>query len=94
MSRNQVIVLNDVNIAPDKDRLGDVLHFQFCRYVIETRVEYGYRFMWSRDGRLLPLRGGARIPSVAFIEELLEQAKVSGWGNKTESNPQAMVAQE
>ena len=87
MARNQVVVLNDVSVQPYPQFPGSKLHFQFCRYVIETSVEYGYRFMWSRDGKLLPLRGGARIPSVSVLNALVQRAIAEGWGARTETNP-------
>ena len=58
------------------------LCFQFCRYIYENgELEEGYRFIWRRDGRLLPHRGQARIPSMRDLEKLVAQAKRAGWGN-------------
>ena len=83
MARNSVTVLEDATAT-----YGDSqLHYQWCRYNIGREIEYGYRFMWSRDGKLLPLRGGARIPSRAAQDRLVAMADAAGWGNRDESNP-------
>lgn len=44
---------------------------------------YGYRFVWTQDGRLESARGQARLPSLAIAYELMEQAKAEGWGDNT-----------
>jgi hypothetical protein len=83
MARNSVTVLEDVSEA-----YGDsLLHFQWCRYNLERKVEYGYRFMWSKNGKLRPLRGGARIPAWATLQALLAKAVAAGWGDRDENSP-------
>lgn len=82
MSRNQVVILNDVNIAPYNDE--NRLHFQWCRFDIEEASEYGYRFMWSNERGLKPLRGGARLPSWEALQQLQRLAQQAGWANKEE----------
>lgn len=59
------------------------LCFQWCQYIYEDGTsEHGYRFIWRRrNGNLQPARGQARIPSIEEIESLLDQAKLSGWGD-------------
>lgn len=84
MSRNQVVVLRNVEIAPYGD--DNLLHFQWCRFDIEESSSYGYRFMWSAGGRLKPLRGGARIPSWEALKELQRLAEADGWSNQDEAN--------
>ena len=85
MARNQVVPLRDVNIQlyPEGDYR---LHFQWCRYDLGEAVEYGYRFMWSAEGRLKPLRGGARIPSWEALQTLLKMAEAEGWAHQSETN--------
>lgn len=84
MSRNQVVVLRNVEIAPYNDE--NLLHFQWCRFDIEAGSEYGYRFMWSSSRGLKPLRGGARIPSWEALKELQRLAEAEGWANQSEEN--------
>lgn len=83
MARNQVVVLHDV--SEEVYDPAHRLHFQWCRFDIEQDSQYGYRFMWSRHGRLLPLRGGARIPSADLMQRLVKQAQAAGWGGLDEA---------
>ena len=70
--------------SPDKSP-EYLLCFQKCRYVYDNgEWEAGYRFIWRRDGRLLPHRGQARIPSIQNLEQLVAQAKRAGWENHKE----------
>ena len=83
MARNQVRVKHDVKI----DYYGngsDFLHLQWCRFDLGERELWGYRFMWSRDGALRPLRGGARIPSMEAMKTLMSMADAEGWGGLEE----------
>lgn len=84
MSRSSVTVLEDVNEAVYGE--NSKLHFQWCRYNLDRDVEFGYRWMWSREGRLLPLRGGARIPSWELMKRLIARAEAEGWGGKSEQD--------
>lgn len=84
MSRNQVVVLRNVEIAPYDD--ANLLHLQWCRFDIGEESTYGYRFMWSWEGRLKPLRGGARIPSWEALKELLRLAEAAGWSKLDEAS--------
>ena len=84
MSRNRVIVLRDASIAPYDD--DNRIHLQWCRFDIDTYSEYGYRYMWSNQRGLKPLRGGARIPSWSVMNELMEIADREGWSNQDERN--------
>lgn len=85
MARNQVRVLQDVSIDPYEDGVN-LLHLQWCRYELDGGDERGYRFMWSAEGRLKPLRGGARIPSWNHLQALLKKAESQGWANQDEQN--------
>lgn len=77
---NRVQVINEVSREWEEDKVA--LRFQWCQYVYENGTsEHGYRFIWSRDGRLLPSRGQARIPSIRILEQLVAQAKREGWGD-------------
>ena len=61
---------------------GWTLCFQWCTYAFDgdDPSEEGYRFMWRRpDGTLQAARGQARIPSVAYIFDLLSEAAREGW---------------
>ncbi len=87
MARNQVFVRHDVSEAPYEDHPDARLHFQWCCYMFaDGDPEYGYRFMWSDEGRLKPLRGGARIPSMSIMQRLIERARTEGWGELDENN--------
>ena len=67
------------------DENKTTLCFHFVQYVYEDGTnEYGYRFIWRRDGRLLPSRGQARIPSIEALETLVAHAKREGWGEHKE----------
>ncbi len=59
------------------------LSFQWCQYVYQGGTsENGYRFIWRRpDGSLQPARGQARLPSIKIAEELIQKARVEGWGD-------------
>ena len=85
MARNQVRVLRNVEIDPYGDG-ENLLHLQWCRYDLEDGSSYGYRFMWSRGGRLKSLMGGARIPSWDHMQELIEKARAEGWAYQDEKN--------
>jgi len=83
MARVQVI--NETTDTPNPAPVDWTLWFQWCRYFYDDgTMEYGYRFMWRRPqsegGSLQAARGQARIPSVAVLEQLVAQAKASGWG--------------
>lgn len=63
------------------------LWFQWCRYLYDDgSLDYGYRFIWrhpqSEGGALQPARGQARIPSIAWLEQLVAKAKADGWGEE------------
>lgn len=75
----RVQVLNNV-----EKKIGNkYICFQWCRYVHETEINYGYRFMWKdEDGNLLAHRGGAAIPSTKIISDLVGLAKKQGWANE------------
>ena len=78
---NRVQVIEEARL----DDTETTLCLQWCQYVYEDGTsEYGYRFIWRRDGRLLPSRGQARIPSLAALEKLVAQAKRGGWANHTD----------
>lgn len=49
-------------------------------------LDYGYRFIWSRAGKLSAARGQARIPSLTIANELIEKAVEEGWGNVGEAS--------
>ena len=78
MARVQV-----VNEVSKRGANGWVLCFQWGRYLYDNgKMEQGYRFIWRRpDGTLQPARGQARIPSIKFAEELINEAKEAGWGD-------------
>lgn len=60
------------------------LCFQWCCYDHQEReAEWGYRFIGRHaEGSLQPARGQARLSSVLKIEQLLEQARIEGWGDR------------
>ena len=75
---NRVQVIKETRLEEKETTLC----FQWVLYVYEDGTsEYGYRCIWRRDGKLLPSRGQARIPSIAALEKLVAQAKREGWGN-------------
>jgi hypothetical protein len=87
MSRNQVFIKHDVSVAPYKEHPQLRLHLQWgCYMYVSGDPDYGYRFMWSEAGRLKPLRGGARIPSMKIMQRLIKLAKDAGWGDLDESD--------
>lgn len=60
------------------------LRLQWGLYTLRNgELIYGYRFVWSQDGVLESSRGQARLPSLAVAYELMEQAKMEGWGDYT-----------
>jgi hypothetical protein len=89
MPSNQVVVLRDTSVAPYPEWPKTRLHLQWGYYVYEdgSPPQHGYRYMWSEDGRLKPLRGGARIPSWAFMQMLMRRAEEEGWGGLDEQTP-------
>lgn len=65
------------------------LCFQWCRYLSETEIAHGYRFIWKdASGKLLAHRGQAAIPSIRIANELIETATKEGWGSYEEAAPQ------
>lgn len=40
----------------------------------------GYRFIWRHEGRMQPVRGQARIPTLEDAEILFLLARRNGWG--------------
>lgn len=84
MARVQVI--NEVTLETNPQADEWTLWFQWCRYLYDDGgMEYGYRFIWKRPksegGSLQAARGQARIPSITILEQLVEMAKASGWGD-------------
>jgi len=81
MSNNRVEVVNNVQI--NFDNVVWFLHFQQCIYHLsegdEKWTEEGYRFMWSKDGRLCGHRGQARIPDSKAMYTLITMATIAGW---------------
>ena len=59
------------------------LYLQYGRWDYSDRNwQAGYRFIWEdAEGRLIPARGQARLPSLAAAEELMAVAKAEGWGH-------------
>ena len=75
---SRVQVINEARLEESESTLC----FHWCRYIHDNgELEYGYRFMWMRDGNLVPHRGQARIPSMRALEQLIAQAKREGWGD-------------
>jgi hypothetical protein len=74
-------------IAYDEGSIGSkwVICLQWCRYIYDDgELEYGFRFIWRRpDGSLQAARGQARIPDLKIVEELVNRARVQGWGNNS-----------
>jgi len=58
------------------------LELQWCRYLYDDgTMEYGYRYIWvSVQGKLLPQRGQARLPSLAVAKLLMKKAEAADWG--------------
>lgn len=80
MGKANVVIMEEVK----KGKEGDwILCFQYCTYQYSDGAEEkGYRFIWrNTEGKLQPVRGQARIPSVADILELTSQAINEGWGH-------------
>jgi hypothetical protein len=73
-------ILNEVSHAYSS---GWSLNFQRVRYHYEDGSFHdGYRFIWRWPaGALQPARGQARLPSLAVIRDLIDQAERAGWGN-------------
>lgn len=61
-----------------------VLCLQYGRYFYDDgAVQEGYRFIWRRpNGSLQAARGQARIPSLARMQALMDQARQAGWGDR------------
>lgn len=91
MSKAKVDVIREVTM--DDAKLGKewLLCLQWCKYnYSDDTSSYGYRFIWRRpDGRgsLQSARGQARIPSLVHVEYLMTKAKLNGWANLSEENP-------
>lgn len=81
---NRVTVIHDVSI----EAYGPAhrLHFQWGLFQMDKETAYGYRFMWSENGKLKALRGGARIPSWEQMQQLLTMATKAGWAGKSEGD--------
>jgi len=47
----------------------------------DSDPEPGFRIVYREDGKIKPLRGGARIPSLDIAEKLIAEARRRGWGN-------------
>ena len=65
---------------------GHELCFQLCSYIYDdgSETEEGFRFIWKDpQGKMLPQRGQARIPSLDDLRKLVDQAIKEGWGDKT-----------
>jgi hypothetical protein len=77
----RVQILNNAEVSvPEAE--GYKLCFQWCRYVHENDLEYGYRFIWKApDGKHLAHRGQARIPNVTLLASLVQTAVKEGWGS-------------
>ena len=85
MSRVQIV--KEVRLEESESTLC----FQWCRYIYDDgELDYGYRFIWRRDGKLMPHRGQARIPSMRALEHLIAQAKRAGWGDHKEGEYEAL----
>ena len=56
---------------------------QWCRYLYDDgTMEHGYRFIWrGPDGKTVPARGQARLPSLAIATGLIAIAEAEGWGD-------------
>jgi len=62
------------------DKSGKYLCFQRVTYHSnEKPSRKGFRFIWERNGKLLPSRGQARIPNARMLKSLLQKAKSEGW---------------
>lgn len=63
---------------------GYVLYLQYGRFEYSDRpYQAGYRFIWKDpEGRYITARGQARLPSLALAEELMNQARAEGWGDR------------
>ncbi len=74
-------IRNDGQVAE-----GWVLCFQHCTYHFnDGTFENGYRFIWRKpNGSLQPARGQARIPSIAYVIELVDAAIHEGWGKESD----------
>jgi hypothetical protein len=84
MARVQVV--NETTSKNNPAPTDWTLWFQWCRYFYDDgAMQYGYRFIWRRPkssgGSLQAARGQARIPSVAALEQLVAQARETGWGD-------------
>ncbi len=80
--QNRVEVLESVDyLEPDDPNYQ--LHFQKVIYHLnndrESWKEFGFRFMWSHQGRLCGHRGQARIPDSTVLFKLITQAMLDGW---------------
>jgi len=78
MARVQVVNRTDLGDASEYH-----VELQWCRYLYDDgKMEHGYRFIWvTPDGKLLPQRGQARLPSLKMATELMKKAKAEGWGD-------------
>lgn len=81
----RVQIIKEVQTADPKETEDWELCFQWCLYVYDNgSSDKGYRFIWRRpDGSLQPARGQARIPSIKLASDLMDKAKVEGWGEHT-----------
>lgn len=80
MAQARVQILNE---AMSDEGGGWHLCFQWCRYLYENNeIQHGYRFIWRKPphGNIQPARGQARIPSLAKLKTLTDQAEREGWG--------------
>ena len=81
MAKEWVKVLNEARLENSESTLC----FQWCEYRHDNgTIERGYRFIWRKDGKQLPHRGQARIPSIAAAEALIARARYEGWGDHHE----------
>jgi hypothetical protein len=78
---SRVVVLEEV-IHPNHPITGWHLCLQWCRYNYDTGQpsERGFRLAYRDDsGRVRPLRGQSRIPSLADLDTLLVEARKYPW---------------
>lgn len=81
-SMTRVFPLNSVEIVDKATKFR--LALEWCKYSYGPNdFQHGFRFIWKKpEGGRLAHRGGARIPSVEVLEQLVSMAKHAGWADQ------------
>ena len=81
MSRNDIDIKKETIDAASQGEKWR-LCLQWGQYP-DSEGNYGYRFMWLRNGELQYYPLQTRLPSFEDIKRLMQQAIDEGWGDKT-----------